>query len=419
MANPGHNTLMNKSLYLPVLLLVGLTACQSEPSNTFAIRGTLPAAVGSMGPNLGTGPDGTVVLSWMEPDSDGHVLRYSVLASSGWGAAHTVVRGDNWFVNWADFPSVVPLSGSLWAAHWLRSQPAGGYAYDVMISLSEDAGETWSEPFMPHTDGTPTEHGFVTLYPDGDGLGLVWLDGRKMVNEFDINDVTSSGMTLRAATFGKDQLPVREVLVDDLICDCCQTDIALSGFGPVAVYRNRTTEEIRDIYVARRVYGEWQDGMRVSADDWKIPACPVNGPIIRASDNNIVVAWFTAANDQPLVKAAWSPDGGKTFGEPIIVNEEAPLGHIGMEMMDDGSIVVVWHRREQGGKASLVMKRISADGRTSNVLTIAEAADVFAFSVPQMAKFDGQPVLVWTNEINGIQSIESTQVPLDSFVLNR
>lgn len=410
---------MNKSLYLPVVLLFGLVACQPEHSTTFAIRGTLPAAAGSMGPNLGTGPDGTVVLSWMEPENDGYLLRYSILASPGWGPAQTVAQGSNWFVNWADFPSVVPLSGSLWAAHWLRSQPAGGYAYDVMISLSEDAGETWSEPFMPHTDGTPTEHGFVTLYPDGEGLGLVWLDGRKMINGFDINNVTASGMTLRAATFGKDQLPVRESLVDDLICDCCQTDVALTGVGPIAVYRNRTTEEIRDIYVARRVYGEWQEGVRVSADDWKIPACPVNGPIIRASANNVVVAWFTAANDLPLVKAAWSADGGQTFDEPFIVNEETPLGHIGMEMMDDGSIVVAWHRREQGGKASLVARRVAADGRTSDILTIAEAVDVFAFSVPQIAKFDDQPILVWTNEVNGIQSIDATQIPLASFALDR
>ncbi|MDG2374920.1 MAG: sialidase family protein [Woeseiaceae bacterium] len=406
---------MNKISYLTILLLFGLVACQTEQSTTT----TLSAAADSMGPNLGTGPDGTVVLSWMEPDGEGHVLRYSVLASSGWGAAQTVVRGDNWFVNWADFPSVVPLSGSLWAAHWLQSQPAGGYAYDVMISLSEDGGETWSEPFMPHTDGTPTEHGFVTLYADGDDLGLIWLDGRKMVNEFDMNDVTASGMTLRAATFSKDQLPIRESLVDDLICDCCQTDIALTGLGPVAAYRNRTTEEVRDIYVARRVFGEWQDGVRVSADDWKIPACPVNGPIIRARDDTVVVAWFTAANDQTMVKAAWSADGGQTFGEPIVVNEEATLGHIGMEMMDDGSVVVVWHRREQNGKASLVARRVAADRRTSDVSSIAEAANVFAFSVPQIAKSNDDPVFVWTNAVNDTLSIESIQVPLDSFVLNR
>jgi hypothetical protein len=160
--------------------------------------------------------------------------------------------GDNWFVNWADFPSVVPISGSQWAAHWLVRREAGGYAYDIHAAFSEDAGNSWSEPFVPHTDGTDTEHGFVTLFPDPDGIGMIWLDGRKYINEYDENDVAASGMTLRAAVFRADQTASREVLVDDLICDCCQTDVAMTPSGPVAVYRDRSVDEIRDIYLTRR-----------------------------------------------------------------------------------------------------------------------------------------------------------------------
>ena len=151
-----------------------------------------------MAPNMVTGPAGTTVLSWIEPASQGHALRYSVLQASGWDTAKQVASGNNWFVNWADFPSVVPLDGDRWAAHWLVSQPEGGYAYDVSVALSADGGQTWSSPFLPHFDATPTEHGFVSLFPDSGGVGLVWLDGRKMVNEYDENDVAASVMTLRS-----------------------------------------------------------------------------------------------------------------------------------------------------------------------------------------------------------------------------
>ena len=75
-----------------------------------------------MGPNLAVGPGGQIVLSWMAPDGAGHRLDFSVRQADGWSAPVTVARGDNWFVNWADFPSVVPLGGRLWAAHWLASQ---------------------------------------------------------------------------------------------------------------------------------------------------------------------------------------------------------------------------------------------------------------------------------------------------------
>ena len=59
-----------------------------------------------------------------------------------------------------------------------RRARASTYAYDVRLSYSTDDGKTWSPSFLPHHDGTPTEHGFASLFPIGDGFGLVWLDGR-------------------------------------------------------------------------------------------------------------------------------------------------------------------------------------------------------------------------------------------------
>src|SRR3712207_8194276 len=58
-----------------------------------------------------------------------------------------------------------------------RSGP-GKYAYDVRIAQSADGGATWSPGVVPHRDGVPAEHGFVSLWPaGGDSLGAVWLDG--------------------------------------------------------------------------------------------------------------------------------------------------------------------------------------------------------------------------------------------------
>jgi hypothetical protein len=376
----------------------------------------VPASTGSIGPNLATGPDGTVVLSWIEPEDAGHALRFSVLGAAGWEPSRIAARGDSWFVNWADFPSVVPLSASLWAAHWLDSQPEGGYAYDVKVAMSSDRGDSWSEPFLPHLDGTATEHGFVTLFPDSNSLGLVWLDGRKMVNEYDENDVGASGMTLRAATFGEDQVPIRASLVDDLTCDCCQTDVALTPDGPIVVYRDRTTDEVRDIYVSRREFGEWQPGTPVAVDNWEIAACPVNGPIIRANGDNVVVAWFTAASGMPMVKAAWSDDGGKTFADPVTISSDVPLGHVGAVLLPNGDLVVGWHRKIGEGRAELLLRRVSAAGEASGAYAMKEAATVFAFSVPQLAVTDDGIVVVWTTSVDNVYGVQSAVVPLS--VLN-
>ena len=376
----------------------------------------IPAAAGSMAPNLATGPDGTVVLSWIEPEGEGHALQFSVFADYTWGDARTVVTGDNWFVNWADFPSVVPVSDSDWAAHWLVRREAGGYAYDIHAALSDDAGKSWSEPFLPHTDGTDTEHGFVTIFPDQDGIGMVWLDGRKFVNEYDENDVAASGMTLRSAVFGIDGVAKKEVLVDDLICDCCQTDVAVTSRGAVAVYRDRTAEEIRDIYLTRSVEGEWQAGKPVGVDNFEIPGCPVNGPVIQANGDDLAVAWFSGNNEVPKVQVAWSDDAGQTMTKPVRVADGDLYGHVGGAMLPNGDMAVTWLSTADGGKAALHLRRVSSNGESGPDQVIAEAAGVAAFSVPQVLLVDENLLLAWTDTSGDKSRVKSALVPLQ--VLN-
>ena len=56
------------------------------------------------------------------------------------------------------------------------------------------------------------------------------------------------------------------------------SEAELRRLGPVAVYRDRSPEEIRDISVVRLVDGVWTEPAPVHADNWMIEGCPVNGP---------------------------------------------------------------------------------------------------------------------------------------------
>ena len=119
-----------------------------------------PAPPGSAQPNLVTAPDGHLYLSWLEPRADSGVrLRFAVREGTGWSAPRTIAEGRNWFVNWADFPSMAALPDGSLAAHWLVRSGDGTYAYDVHLSRSFDGGATWSTPRTPHRDGTPTGRG--------------------------------------------------------------------------------------------------------------------------------------------------------------------------------------------------------------------------------------------------------------------
>ena len=408
---------ITRSLGPGLIMLSLLSACTVEEPPQSESQGIdmidVPAISESLGPKLAVGPDGAVVLSWLEKDGPDSSLKFSHLIGKHWTSARSIAHGDNWFVNWADFPSVVPISSTFWAAHWLVSRPAGGYAYDVAVALSTDSGQVWSEPITPHRDGIETEHGFVTLYPNNAGVGLIWLDGRNMVNEF-TDDVAASGMTLRGASLSPDMVLSNEVLVDGLICDCCQTDVAITSKGPVAVYRDRTSPEIRDIYVTRHIENRWQEGRPVASDNWNIPGCPINGPVIDANENTVVVAWFTAANDVPRVQVGFSTDEAETFSTPIDVVSGETVGRVGLAMLSDGQIAVSWIRKAPTESAEVCIRRVSADGQLGPV-TIASGGDnVSTFSFPQMVRTGEDLVLAWTSQVNGSNQVMSARVPIDT-----
>ena len=76
-------------------------------------------------------------------------------------------------------------------------------------------------------------------------MGLVWLDGRQFAAA-EKDDSIAREMTLRFRQVEVDGTPGIETLVDGRVCDCCQTDAAMTPKGPVVVYRDRTEEEIQD-----------------------------------------------------------------------------------------------------------------------------------------------------------------------------
>jgi len=368
-------TLALPALYLSAML--NLSACSGPAA------GPQP---GSGEPQLAPGPDGSVVMSWLEPQGEATALRYSLLRAGGWSAPKTVASGDNWFVNWADFPSVVAIDETLWAAHWLVKAAAGTYEYDVAVSISTDAGETWQEPVTPHTDGTLSEHGFVSLYPVGEGVGALWLDGRNM----------EAGMTLRSAVVTRDSRITDSRLVDDLVCDCCQTDVAMGPRGPVAVYRDRTPDEIRDIYVTRMIEGEWERGRPVADDGWNIAGCPVNGPAVAARGNDVAVAWFTAAGDETRVRFAISADGAGSFGDAIDVAVDRPLGRVDLLLLDDGTALVSWLSQGEGSEGLIQARAIFADGALGEVSTVGRTSSGRLSGFPQIAEYGDSVVFAWT-----------------------
>src|SRR5688572_20314273 len=78
-----------------------------------------PAGPDSAQPQLSSSARG-LLLSWIERDGPKTTLRFAERTANGWSAVRDVASGTDWFVNWADVPSVIRLASGELAAHWLQ-----------------------------------------------------------------------------------------------------------------------------------------------------------------------------------------------------------------------------------------------------------------------------------------------------------
>lgn len=421
-----------KSKLLLLLFTLGLFACENTEETTAFQLTEIPVPSTAGGePNLTISATGQPYLSWVEYVNDTtDALQFSLLENGKWTAPRTVAQGSDWFVNWADFPSLAIFQNNenYLAAHWLQKSAAGTYDYDVHIALSHDGGTVWAPSFIPHRDSIAAEHGFVSLLPLANGrMFAVWLDGRNTkkspqstVHSFERseNPELASGqqseeehgghghghggpMTLRTATFDAQGNLADEAELDDRICDCCQTAAALTSDGPIVAYRDRSETEVRDISVVRQVNGQWTQPMTIGSDNWEISACPVNGPALAADGQRVALAWFTAAGGQGKVQVAISEDAGKTFGDPTRIDDGNPSGRVDVIFTKNETLVSWLENTDEG--ADIRIARVSPNGsrrevgtRFGDSQTLVQTSPSRTSGFPRLAFAEGKIYLAWT-----------------------
>ncbi len=361
---------------------------------------TSPAGARTEAPQL-TVSDKGVLMSWIERgDNNLASLKFAEKTATGWSEVRTVASGTDWFVNWADVPSVLRLADGSIVGHWLQKSGASTYAYDVRLSRSTDNGKTWSPSVTPHHDGTKTEHGFASMFQvPGAGLGLIWLDGRETTPAGaagEGHDGHGTGaMTVRFGTFDGAWKQTSEMPIDTRVCECCPTTAAVTSDGLIAAFRNRTEDEIRDIYVSRFENGKWTEPRAVHNDNWQIAACPVNGPMLSARGRDVVISWFTGVDDPGRAYVAFSKDAGRTFSAPIRVDEVATLGRVDVELMPDGSAMATWIELVEK-KAEFKVRRIQPNGVRGAAIKVADLAASRSSGYPRVTRDGNQLLFAWT-----------------------
>ena len=376
------------------ILIIVASCNQSQPKTINEVKAiSSPATDSCAQPYLFTDKNGIVFLSWMEKKNKQSTLKFSTFSGDQWTEPVTIATGNNWFVNWADYPVLISNGNQQLIAHYLEKSGASTYAYDVKYTTSPDNGKTWSDAKILHDDGKQAEHGFVSMMPYGEKFFVCWLDGRNTVSvDSGSHDGHHGQMSIRGAILTKEGIKENEWELDNRVCDCCQTAVAITTTGPIVVYRDRSENEIRDMSIVRFVNGQWTTPKIIYADQWKIKGCPVNGPRADAIGNNVAIAWFAMKDDKGQVKIIFSSDGGNTFKTPVQIDEGNPIGRVDVVMLDEKTAMVSWMEG-----ADIKAIKVSSDGTREKPIMIAASSNARSSGFPQMTKAGNKLIFALTD----------------------
>jgi len=358
-------------------------------------------------PNL-VSSNGSLSLSWISLSNENNAtLNFSQFKKGKWIKPKTIANGSDWFVNWADFPAHA-INEDLIITSYLKKSASGTYTYDVILNLQKLSGEKLKDDFKLNTDGIQAEHGFVSIVPNNKkGFFITWLDGRNTIQKKPDGD--HKPMTIRFAEITNKGDIINESELDAAACDCCQTSIAATNKGPIVVYRDRSDQEVRDIYSVRNVNGVWKDPNPVHNDGWIINGCPVNGPKVAVKSKNLAVAWFTASDDNPRVNVSFSKTNGDSFNTPLKVNDHSAIGRVDVAFLNDDEVIVSYMEVDDI-KAYLRIKKISVNGEVSEPITISEIDGGRNTGVPQLEIINNEIFIVWTIFTDGMNQLKSVKL---------
>ena len=346
-----------------------------------------PADKNSLAPNICSFGD-HFALSWIDRKSDG-TARLQMASWNGlsFDKKSLIAQSKQMFANWADIPSLVEApSGDLYA-HWLNRISSKTYAYGVRIERSVNRGKSWNSLGWLHNDTSATEHGFVSLIPEGRRVRAFWLDGRMMSKP-------KGKMMLCTAILDGDQIKEERVLDED-VCTCCPTSaVELSG-GPIVVYRDRSPQEIRDISFILGSGRKWSEPTRLQADNWLMPGCPVNGASVATTGNLVAVSRFTVIHKKAQVILRLFKEGQIKSGKEIVLDKNVPIGRCATVCTTD-SIYTVWIGLEKN-QTVLWLAQVSPAGEIKRKITLTSIDGNRSSGMPRVILSSGYLWVSWTD----------------------
>jgi hypothetical protein len=275
---------------------------------------------------------------------------------------------------------------------------------------SSDNGASFTRPQPITADTTSQRFETVAIDPSG-RVFAAWLDKRNVAPSVAAGHPYPGAALAYAwsddgAAFGNTSIAL------DNTCECCRLGIAFAGPGrPVIAFRNIFDGSIRDhAVVAFKDAATPGPLRRVSVDDWKIEACPHQGPSLAiAPDGSEHVAWFTDGAARKGLFYARADSAEAAFGPPRALSSPDRQPARPYLLADGPALHLVW--KEFDGTKTQVRWQLSRDsGRTwSATRTVADTED--ASDHPLLVAHAGRAYLSWLTKAQGYRLIPLEDQP--------
>ena len=270
---------------------------------------------------------------------------------------------------------------------------------DLKFARSMNFGRSFTPVLKVNDDMSKGYHSFQTMEVAPDGtIYVAWLDGRDQgTNPPGTGSLYIAKSIDRGASFGKN------VKVSGAICPCCRPSLAFDEMGKVFIsWRHVYEGHNRIIVVATSEdKGEtWSEKIKVTEGGWKINGCAHSGPAMTYANGKLFVVWYTGADNKASLRAAISPDSGKSFrylGE--IQGTVFDANHPAIQMIGNDAWIIFQGReptKDDGwGITRPWLTKISSSGKTSRPETIPFTGDSVAY--PQLFVGTGSRIYAtWT-----------------------
>lgn len=273
---------------------------------------------------------------------------------------------------------------------------------DVRFASSDDGGEHFSKPVTVNRDHSPAVHYIDTLAVGDDGrIWIAWIDGRaRKAAKAQGGDYRGFDLYYSSSDDGgKTFATGHEAAAHS--CECCRVALAFTPDNQVAAFfRKVYPGQIRDH--ALTILGsdnQPDESRRVTFSDWRITACPEQGPGLAIGTDGVRHGvWFEASHGPAIWYGQLDPGHAP--------RHRLKIGGAGASHADvavhDGTVWVVWNQISD--KGTRLMLRVSHDNGAS-----FDAPRVLAFSTgettsPQLLVHDGHAYVAW-NTTQGLRLI--------------